>query len=1181
MPQNPKPIQKTQVINLAAKMDNRGNSEVVNISPNENGIAFSYLENANLYYSKALRNRNGTQDLCGGVVNFTFDGTNIVNVPYSGIGYSGCVQIFDDIPQLNATFDYPTTLFIPNSNMALCSGSVYITEIETPANYTALGSQVNYDLDLKGYLFKVDQIPYPASGVSWMSGNTILGATADLHDISFAGNYNVGGTASYPEYESQTTPVPSGSKPVAVCDARFNLGAVTLISGSYRSADTEVGWKFNSPAYISSGSVYAIRWTYQLTSGTATRSINLNTLGQPSGIDYSPDSRRISEFYYIGAPANQTYALREFEVGATKSNVIGTIYKYNTPLFLAPDYYTSDLNAPFPAVSGTYTNSTNPTIITYGGAVEAADIGQVITLSGTHNPYGSYFWAGANNNSKNLALLNGSDNSTLSGQKNVGITTSLYKIDAFTGTMVGGDYSITSKTLLAAGSGTHVFDFDGGNNLRQGYLGDSYKQADYRMDKIYTLFSNPPAITASGESYLITFGLYDLVTGGPYNDYATARSPVGSLSFFPSALSYGLETQTPPNYSGVAVLDYSGNGVFTQFSGSYPGTVNGSFDNTMNIQAQFDLTCGLIDVPSGNAVVGITDYRVGGDRSSEIVYGQGGEVRYFDLDTPNKSTHTTIFSGISTLNNSLMSFAVYDDLLFMTDYSQISGICWDQTNSGTMTHGLRPTAITTAINGTGGTIPSGQAFSLMIAADMSSGGIRTTIIPFPSGITQNFLEVSGLSNQYAFDVPVANMTTYITAASGSNYYLAQAYSGNSTSSTLMTYPYPSGTDVVYISRLADVNLDDTFADITTYPQNYALAQTDTPKMKYISVFYDYILGLGDPLNTSRLWYSEQYAPQIWGESFNFHGFVDVDKDNGSPLTGMARLRDYMMLFKKNSTYRVEFLGNTSEPFSITQVSSKIGSIGAFGLVTVGDTVYGLCEYGIFATNGATVQIISDVIDPFFADMDHGDLTFATAIHNMHEDKIIWSISNDNLSPDRDIGIVFNYKEGAFSIRKGSSWNAGATVYDDDGFDVLLGGTTMGQIQVVDSNTPNSTSQDDEEVFFVDGQGYSANRSVQLVAETPWLSILDSNLKKQFRFIDFNVERSDSLLRVDVYFDEDDTNLRYTRYVNLNTNNPDKRVNLGGKAKTVKFVFTNVGEPALIKIKALNIYYVILGLYDEI
>jgi hypothetical protein len=50
---------------------------------------------------------------------------------------------------------------------------------------------------------------------------------------------------------------------------------------------------------------------------------------------------------------------------------------------------------------------------------------------------------------------------------------------------------------------------------------------------------------------------------------------------------------------------------------------------------------------------------------------------------------------------------------------------------------------------------------------------------------------------------------------------------------------------------------------------------------------------------------------------------------------------------------------------------------------------------------------------------------------------------------------------------------------------------------------------------------------------------------------------------------------------LNTNNPDKRVNLGGKAKTVKFVFTNVGEPAFIKIKALNIYYVILGLYDEI
>jgi hypothetical protein len=284
-----------------------------------------------------------------------------------------------------------------------------------------------------------------------------------------------------------------------------------------------------------------------------------------------------------------------------------------------------------------------------------------------------------------------------------------------------------------------------------------------------------------------------------------------------------------------------------------------------------------------------------------------------------------------------------------------------------------------------------------------------------------------------------------------------------------------------------------------------------------------------------------------------------------------------MLFKKNACYRLEFLGNTSEPFSVTQISSKIGALGQFGLVTVGDTVYGLCEYGIFATNGATISIISDSISPFFDSLDHGDLTFTSALHNMHQDKIMWSISNDNSSPDKDVGIMFNYKEGSFSVRKGASWNASAVLFDDDSFDVLVGGTSMGQIQIIDSDRSNAT---DVEVLFSDGNGVQATRIITMTAETPWMSVLDSQIKKELRFIDFNIERADATLRVDVYFDEDSTNIRYSRFINLNTNNPDKRVHLGGKAKTIKMVFSNMTNPAFVKIKSMNLYFTPLGIYEE-
>ena len=72
-------IQKNQVVNLAAKMDNLSNSEVLNLNVDETGMIFEYLENADLYNTKALKNRKGVQDKCGGVVNSALNKTEFID----------------------------------------------------------------------------------------------------------------------------------------------------------------------------------------------------------------------------------------------------------------------------------------------------------------------------------------------------------------------------------------------------------------------------------------------------------------------------------------------------------------------------------------------------------------------------------------------------------------------------------------------------------------------------------------------------------------------------------------------------------------------------------------------------------------------------------------------------------------------------------------------------------------------------------------------------------------------------------------------------------------------------------------------------------------------------------------------------------------------------------------------
>lgn len=226
-------------------------------------------------------------------------------------------------------------------------------------------------------------------------------------------------------------------------------------------------------------------------------------------------------------------------------------------------------------------------------------------------------------------------------------------------------------------------------------------------------------------------------------------------------------------YSGTYVTNQDGSGtIFQQYN---PG-----FSTPTSAAANTSLTMGLISVPSGNAITSLYDYRVGDNSSQTVMFTQGKNLNFFELNNPSK-IYNINSSGISD-DNSKYSHATFQNLLFSASYSQSSGSVWDQfyinpSGNWTQPHGLQPSfdgsfaslpiipTSTQVINSSGIVvtgvfsspgIPSGSSYSIVLATALDSGGYRSSnVIPF-SGSTGNVLQLSGTQGQsdgtYPYDI---------------------------------------------------------------------------------------------------------------------------------------------------------------------------------------------------------------------------------------------------------------------------------------------------------------------------------------------------------------------------------------------------------------------------------------------
>jgi hypothetical protein len=116
----------------------------------------------------------------------------------------------------------------------------------------------------------------------------------------------------------------------------------------------------------------------------------------------------------------------------------------------------------------------------------------------------------------------------------------------------------------------------------------------------------------------------------------------------------------------------------------------------------------------------------------------------------------------------------------------------------------------------------------------------------------------------------------------------------------------------------------------------------------------------DPVLGSRLHWSHPGRPEDWAEN----DYIDVGQQ-GDIITGIAPMRDMLVIFKRSSMYAL--LGSGSTNFRIVELSGTIGSTGVWTRDNQGSVVFWDATMGVCRFDGKQITNLFEPLRPFMED----------------------------------------------------------------------------------------------------------------------------------------------------------------------------------------------------------------------
>lgn len=526
--------------------------------------------------------------------------------------------------------------------------------------------------------------------------------------------------------------------------------------------------------------------------------------------------------------------------------------------------------------------------------------------------------------------------------------------------------------------------------------------------------------------------------------------------------------------------------------------------------------------------LGIYDYRPqsGGSITQFPMVAVAGTLYYYN------GSYNSIKTGLASAVNSLYDFSTLKNLLFSCDYATSNNQAWDGAASSTMTHGYRGTFSIGQSASAGGPWSAAGIVKVMLVTQLRSGGYRCsavssiTLAGTTNKIDLTSIAVDAIAAQFSFDIAATATTIYCTLPNGSIFYKVPAASlstaGNPIANTQTTNSILPMTDATLIAG-------GSFEANLTYPQGYATGQVDTPKAKYMDVFQNMLCTAGDPNNPSRVWFSEQGAPQVWGDGSSGTGiqgdYLDIAVDDGELITGLAVSDGALMVGKPNAIYRVDYTGNAFNTWTVNKVHGQVGVLSNWTMQIMPDGLFFLSARGPAVCYGTYSDVLPQtrLVQNLFSNLDAGSFALSsmaqsTATNDTTRNRVIFGISS-NGSTIRDRAMFYDYEQKMFGLYDAYQPNYIASVGDTNGFPVLWTGDLSGCVYKVSAtNYYDSLITGITMPFAFYG----------VTVTTPSTNLNESNLWKQIDFL-YIAGPSTGLgtmgidyLYVDVYLDNSST-----------------------------------------------------------
>ncbi len=453
-------------------------------------------------------------------------------------------------------------------------------------------------------------------------------------------------------------------------------------------------------------------------------------------------------------------------------------------------------------------------------------------------------------------------------------------------------------------------------------------------------------------------------------------------------------------------------------------------------------------------VLGIYDYRpqAAGVITQFPMLACNGNLYYYNAG------YTSIASGLASSVNSLYDFETLKNLLFSCDLATSANQCWDGSAAATMTAGYRGTFATAQTASAGGPWSNGTGIvKVMLVTALRSGGYRAstvasvTLASATNKIDLSAITVDAIATQFSFDVASTATTAYCTLPNGTAFYkIPAAYlstAGNPIANTQTANSILPMTDAQLIAGgTIELGLG--------YAQGYFTGQVATPKAKYFQVFQNMLASAGDPNNPSRVWFTEQYAPNVWGDGSSGTGiqgdFLDVAVDDGETITGLAVSDGALMIGKQSSIYRVDFTGNAVNTWVVNRVHGQIGVLSHWSMQIIPEGLYFLSArgpaicYGTYSDVLPQTRFIQNLFDnTSTTSFNLNSMIYAVACNDTSRNQVMMTVSSTGTTV-RDRILAYDYEQKMFGLYDGYQANYIAILGDSNGLPVLWNGNYSGQ-----------------------------------------------------------------------------------------------------------------------------------------